>query len=280
MRIIHRISISATSKDRIELAAFGIAVRENKFTTFEVDEEHEHWSDLANWIQARRAVDFVNTKFSKKEIDAAEWLALLPNWHHGYPQPDDDIFGYLDATFDLTDYCKRCGIGMKQKLPFQMKKEPKWGRNGILQLNWIFDEYFTTPEIWMSVFQPIGIACRPVIDRKGVELKTVVQLVVKEEVGIVTDTLLREKCSSCGRMKFLPVTRGPFPPLEERPLASMVKTKEYFGSGGSAHRSVLISQQLTQILRLQKVQGAAVKPVKRTSIFLNDFKSGIRFEKP
>ncbi|WP_155826377.1 hypothetical protein [Leptospira alstonii] len=168
---------------------------------------------------------------------------------------------------------------MKQKLPFQMKKEPKWGRNGILQLNWIFDEYFTTPEIWMSVFQPIGIACRPVIDRKGVELKTVVQLVVKEEVGIVT-TFLREKCSSCGRMKFLPVTRGPFPPLEERPLASMVKTKEYFGSGGSAHRSVLISQQLTQILRLQKVQGAAVKPVKRTSIFLNDFKSGIRFEKP
>ena len=262
MRITHRISLSATPEDRRELAAFGIVVGAHGFVTFEVDEEHERWSELAKWIQLRRAVDFVSTKFSKQEIDAAEWLALVPEWHQGYPQPDEDVFGYREATFDLTNYCEQCGMGMTQKASFQMKSEPKWGRNGILQLNWVFDEFFVTPTIWASIFKPHGIGSRPVTDRKGVELKTVVQLAVKEEIGIVTDGLTGEECPSCNRVKYLPITRGPFPSLIGSPSMTMAKTREYFGSGASASRGILISQGLARSLSQQKVRGASMKPVK------------------
>lgn len=35
---------------------------------------------------------------------------ISPSWncHHGYPQPDEEHFGYLQATYDPTNYCKHC----------------------------------------------------------------------------------------------------------------------------------------------------------------------------
>jgi hypothetical protein len=151
---------------------------------------------------------------------------------------------------------------MKQKASFQMKGEPKWGRNGILQLNWVFDEFFVKPTIWASIFKPYGIGSRPVLDRKGVELKTVVQLAVEEEIGIMTDGLTGEECPTCHRVRYLPITRGPFPSLIGRPSTTMVKTREFFGSGASAYRGILVSQGLARSLSEQKVRGASVKPAK------------------
>jgi hypothetical protein len=263
MQIIHRISIASASEIRSELASMGIVVGANGLVSFEVDEDHEAWARLQNWIARRRPVDVVTTKFSRQELADARWLAMVPDWHHGYPQPDELDFGYREATYDLTRYCERCGIGMKQKAPFQMKGEPKWGKRSILQLNWVFDEYFVTPETWESVFRPHGVESRPVLNTKGIELKTVVQLVEHEEIGIVTAGLPTEEtmCSTCGRTKYLPVTRGRFPALTGEPPKAMVKTTEYFGSGASAHKRVLVSQALGRALTAAKVQGASLWPV-------------------
>lgn len=69
-------------------------------------------------------------------------------------------------------------------------------------------------------------------DRAAGELSTVVQLVVDETVPIVPGGLSAERCADCGRLKYLPVNRGFFPKLTAEPVGSMVKTAEYFGSGG------------------------------------------------
>ncbi|WP_257448448.1 hypothetical protein [Archangium lipolyticum] len=261
MQIIHRVSISSTPEIRSELAAMGVVVGASGLVTFEVDESFDAWPALQQWIARRGAVDIVSTKFSKKELGDARWFALEPDWHHGYPQPDEGRLGYREATFEVSDFCEQCGIGLKQKAPFQMKSEPKWGRNGILQLHWVFDEFFVMPEVWRTVFHPNGIGCRPVLDAKGAELKTVVQLVVREEVGVGVEGLTAERCARCGRVKFLPVTRGAFPPPANEPSVRMVKTREYFGSGASAHRRVLVSQDVVQALAAEKVRGASVRPI-------------------
>jgi hypothetical protein len=261
MQIIHRISISSTPEIRSELAAMGVVVGASGLVTFEVDEAYEAWPALQKWIARRGAVDIVSTKFSKKELADARWFALEPDWHHGYPQPDEGHFGYREATFEMAGFCEQCGIGLKQKASFQMKSEPKWGRNGILQLHWVFDEFFVTPEVWRTVFQSNEVGCRPVLDTKGSELKTVVQLVVQEEVDVGVEGLAAERCARCGRVKSLPVTRGAFPPLMSEPSARMVKTREYFGSGASAHRRVLVSQKVARALAAEKVRGASVRPV-------------------
>ena len=261
MQIIHRISIASSQEIQRELAEVGIVVADRGLVTFEVDEAHSTWPALIGWIARRRAFDWVSTRFTKRELADARWLKLIPDWHHGYPQPHEDVFGYRQATYDLTDACDQCGIGMRQKAPFQMKGEPRWGKRSILQLNWVFDEYFVTPNAWSAVFKPYGIGCRPVINRKGIELGTVVQLVIDEEVGIRTDGLAFECCEKCLRMKYLPVTRGPSPPLVEVPTRAMAKTHEYFGSGGSAHKSVIVSRDLAGALIAEKLRGASLRPV-------------------
>ncbi len=269
MKFLHRIGLRASPAQRRELEALDLKVPAgivlpgggDPLLAFDVDEDHPNWEALATRFQKWNASDLLRTEFSKKELGAAEWLQLVSDWHHGYPQPDDGRFGYRNVTYDLTDWCEQCGVGMKQKAPFQMEGEPRWGKNDILQLNWVFDEYFVTPETWSSVFRPHGIGCRPVTDTNGVELKTVVQVVIEEDVGIVTGTLPSERCAKCGWLKYLPVTRGPFPPLTGKPSHAMVRTREYFGSGGVAYKPVLISQEIARSLTAAKVRGASVKPV-------------------
>lgn len=267
MRIVHRIGLRASAAQRRELEALGVKPPEGlampgggePLLTFDVDEGHPRWAELAELFRRWGVSDVPSTEFSKKEIADARWLQIAA-WHHGYPQPEDD-FGYLKATYDLRDHCEPCGVGKVQRAPFQMKGEPKWGRNGILQLVWVYDELFVKPEVWERVFRPHGIERRPVLNVKGIALQTVVQLVIAGEVGIVTEGLPFERCAKCGRIKVLPVTRGPFPPLAEEPSRPLVRTREHFGSGGQADRLILISQELARALAAHAVRGAELVPV-------------------
>ena len=233
--------------------------------SFDLDEFTKSWPRVKRWIAARRAVDIVSTKFSEQEIAGARWLELEPDWHRGYPQPKPEDFGFREVTYDTSEYCLECGIGLRQKAPFQMKPEPKWGRNGILQLNWVFDEYFVTPAVWTGVFEPLGIGCRLVQSARGLELKNVVQLVVEQEIDIVTEGLPMERCAKCGRVKYNSVGRGPFPALLSEPVGHMAKTRQYFGSGASAFNGVIVSQKLARALAAKNIRGASVRPVAEQS---------------
>ena len=272
MKIIHRIGLRATATQCRELEALGVKIPSgvvlpgggDRLLAFDMDEDHPNWLSLSSLFQRWRASDMVRTEFTKKELDSARWLEIGA-WHHGYPQPDEDVFGYRQATYDLTDWCGSCGIGKKHKAHFQMKGEPKWGRNAIMQLVWVYDELFVTPDAWTRVFKPAGVAYRPVLNTKGVELKTVVQLVVEATVGIITEGLAFERCERCGRTKYLPVTRGLFPALRDIPTASLVRSAEYFGSGAQADQRVLISQDLARALTAGGVRGAELKPVSEQS---------------
>ena len=142
-----------------------------------------------------------------------------------------------------------------------MKGSPSGGRNSILQLNWVFDEYFVTPGLWADLFESQGIGCRPVLNTKQQELKTVVHLNIPEQVDVITDGLTKEACGACGRDKYLPITKGYYPSLASEPAAKMARSRQYFGSGASASHAVLIAQELAHSMRARKVRGASMKPV-------------------
>jgi hypothetical protein len=125
------------------------------------------------------------------------------------------------------------------------------------------EEYFVTPEVWRTVFEPYGVRCRPVTNTKGADLKTVVQLVVDEQVGVETEGLPFEECRRCHRVKYQyeGIARGRFPALIDVPSKQIVKTKAYFGSGGSADQFVLTSQRVARAMSAAKMRGAVLKPV-------------------
>jgi hypothetical protein len=259
MEIIHRVSVNSTREIRRELAASGISVEPEGFVTFTVRESDRVWRQIGEWVSRRGALDVVETTFSPKEIEAADWLELQPERHHGYPQPEAD-FGFREATYDLDDYCVHCGIGARQRAPFHMKGEPKWGRGTMLQLNWVFDEFFATPRVWDEVFRPYGIEGRTVLNRKRAELQTVVQLAASGSVDVATGGLPVDSCPACRRAKHAPIRRGPFPPVEGEMSGHYVKTRQYFGSGGRAWKGVLVSGVVARALLAAGVRGVSLRP--------------------
>lgn len=275
MKFIHNVSIVDKPQRREVLSSLGIKFFASEppvspLLIFYIAESDPAWEQLCELIPRWNVEDgkdpndlgWVGTKFSKKDLEAASFLQIFA-WHHGYPMPDDD-FGYLKATYDLTDYCTECGIGKHQIAPFRMKGEPKWGKRHILQLNWVFDEFFVLPEVWERVFQPFGVGCRPVIHhRSGQELQTVVQIDIAATAAStlqIAENQPSEVCTSCDRRKYLPISKGPFPSLVEEPTEPMLKTQEYFGSGASAWRAVIVSSALFQVVKEHKVKGVDFIP--------------------
>jgi len=263
VNVRHRLSFNSSPARAQMLAEVGIDVAREGFVTIVVHENDATWDQVRRLMPRLDPVDMVDTVFAKRELAAAEWLELVPTWHCGYPQPDEDNFGYRTATYDLSEYCDRCGVGLRQRTPFQMKGEPRWGRNGILQLNWVFGEFFTTPEVYRTVFAHHGVSSRPVLNRLGSILDTVVQLAVEETVPVATDALEPTNCTVCGRTKFTPVVRGYFPATLHPPSGALFRTQQYFGSRASAHQMVVASQAVVQELTTRGIRGASYHPLNK-----------------
>jgi hypothetical protein len=265
MKIIHRIALATTDADRLEVARLGLRALgtgrvPDAYMAFDVAESDREWPEVERWIRRRGMVsDVVRTEFTTTEIETARWLNLQPEWHFGYPQPEDS---YIAATYDLSDYCRVCGVGKKQMKPFVMSGQPRWGSRSIVQLNWIFDEYFVRADEWSKALAPLGVRARPVVDLQGQEIPTVVQLVASECVDISTVSLEASACPACGRTRFLPLTRGFLPSLVSCPSSPLVRTAQYFGSGAEAHNEIIASHALAAAVRAAKMKGVSFRPVR------------------
>lgn len=130
--------------------------------TIDVEESDPRWPKILALLAEHDGIDLPRTYFTEDELAAADWLTMLPDWHHGYPQPEDDNSGRPADTFDQSSQCATCGIGVRQTGPYRMKTEPKWGRRHILQLNWVFDEFFVKPDVYVQVFERFGVGVRKV----------------------------------------------------------------------------------------------------------------------
>ena len=257
MRIIHNISLSAREGERAEFLNAGVALPLG-FTTFKIDEADPRWSDIKALVVKYRASDIAATTFAASELDEAEFLGVEPTWHYGYPMPDDDR-GFLSATFDLTNYCEHCGIGKKQVAPFRIKRAPVWKKKSIFQLNWIFDEYFVKREVWSTIFDPFGIANRPVVlNKTGEEVPSVLQLDNQELVDLKLAGFPFAECEYCARKKYLPIAG--FCPKPASTKAMLFKSSQYFGSGANAYQMVLASNLLYKKIRDEGVRGVDFKP--------------------
>jgi hypothetical protein len=223
--------------------------------TADIAEDDPRWNEASQLVKKLKALDVPFTKFSDDELRSARHLAVLPNWHHGYPQPEGD-FDYLSATYDLSSYCRTCRIGAKQIRPFRMKKEPTWGKHSILQLNWVFDEYFVRPETWHSIFEQFGIGFRPVLHHKtGNQLQSIVQLDITQTTDLKTENLALTQCSVCKRQKYPPTVTGFFPAPSSTYLV-LAKSRQYFGSGASAFQQIMVGHELYVKIKKAGMKGA------------------------
>lgn len=257
MKITHNITLSVNSRSQAEFSEAGMELGLG-FQNFKIQETDSRWTRIKFLVDKYSAVDLPKTEFSGSEYQKAAYLAILPSWHFGYPMPDDD-FGFLQG-FDRSNFCPNCGVGLKQITAFRILGEPQWGSRSILQLNWILDEYFVKPDVWRYIFEQLGIECMPVLRyRDNTELKSIVQLRIKELVSLQLDGFPYEVSSCCGHKKYLPVAQG-FLPKPEKTDAVLFKSEQYFGSGGSAFRLVLTNHVLFRKMTEGRVKGIKFAP--------------------
>lgn len=230
----------------------------------------------------------VSNVFTQVELDTAEWLQLWASGHHGYPQPEED-FGYQEVTYDLSDYCPHCGIGGVQKAPFHLRAEFKASHSQILQLNWVFDEFFLREEARDGLRSAAitGIDyMSPLLHKNGRQSERVAQMVVNTKLPPALDPIgfqpvtckpqneewhttprLRpseaEKVLYCGRVKYHYMHKGPYR-FDNNAFAGapdVVKSHEWFGRGASAHRLVIVSQRFRQAIVTAKWRGVTFEPI-------------------
>jgi hypothetical protein len=219
----------------------------------------------------------------------------MNNWYHirtgqfGYPQPEDDL-GYLKLTYEPNIGCPTCNIGISQNNPFRFRTEPKAKNSQFLGLNWIFDQIFVREEV-KAEFEKNGITginfSRPIFHKSEKEMETIYQLHVDTILpeALIGNNLTVEKCEYPTDKKMLKFLKANGSKLVEGPfcgelkynfpqgqklrfdkevfnnLPDFVRTNEWFGSGGSANRPILISEKVKNLIELNKWRGAFLDQV-------------------
>lgn len=221
---------------------------------------------------------------------------MTTKWYHiltgqfGYPQPEDN-FGYINKTYDTTNACLTCNIGLIQKDEFRFRSEPKAKRSQFIGLNWVFDQVFVRQKV-KDVFEVEEITgirfSQPVIDKTGHPIDGLYQLRIDSLLseGLFTDNLKTEICElpmDKNMLKFLKANKsklveGPFCgrakynfPQGDNHITlkadalqnktDFIRLNYYFGSGGNGNRPIIVSEKVKQIIDREKWRGAVLQDI-------------------
>lgn len=243
MKIIHRIYGRFSWWDKIALARRGIKIQVG-YDRFEI-EENEAYHLLKKRFPEPDYGDAYGTIFDPNEVESAEFLVAGPNWaSNGYPMPDNDA-GFIEQTFGEGNYCKSCGIVRQQSFPFQLKKEPVWKKRKLFGIHWVYDAFFVPVEVYENLFQPKGVEKLEVLHtKKKVPLPNTLQLLIPiSTVPLKMQDHPFAICSVCGIKKYDPQNRGFLEVFETPSQADICLSQEFFGSGASAFRKLIVSQK-------------------------------------
>ena len=177
---------------------------------FDMLESNPHWAFVEKCVISRSLFAWPAKIFTKKELLEAEWFVLWSRWHFDYPQPEDSYWNEITYTQKYT--CKICENGEKQIASFRMKRPPKWGKRGILMMNWIADEFFVSEETKQLLEQEefSDISFCEVQNKSGEEtFPGVYQLMIHQYLpgNAIKDCTYSPGffvCSGCGRKIYKP----------------------------------------------------------------------------
>lgn len=249
-------------------------------------EDEINFEDNSKQIQKFKLEPQVGTEFSKKDEENAEWF-WISSGQFGYPQPEDN---YFELTYAAKDVCLQCQIGKKQINPFRLRAEPKAKHSKFLGLNRVFDEIFIQEQA-IQKFTENKISglhfSHPVLNKTKLPLESLQQMHIDTilQPGLLTENLEFEICQKptdknqiefiekqnigyldkifCGQKKYNFPKKGTMTfkkdIFENQP--DFVKPFEWFGSGGSATRPILVSQKVRQLIIKSKLRGASFTPI-------------------
>lgn len=222
----------------------------------------------------------IGTIYEQHDIKNAEWF-IIRTGEYQYPQPDGDN-GYLDATFNLDNYCNNCGMGKYQIAPFRLKTPPKQLKLQFWGLHWEHDAIFVRDET-KKLFETENIKgisfSNPKLHKDNSLIDNWNQLHIETilEKGLDYYNTPMTNCNNssvelfntdksrhfCNRIKYYHPRIGGYT-FDKSIFNSdfdIVQSNEYFGSGGSAYRLQIISKRLKTIIEQNRLKGLTFIPI-------------------
>ena len=233
----------------------------------DISESDPHWEELSRILKLEHKTFLSETKFSKHELDSAEWLTVRSRWYYDYPQPETE---YEEIVYHCENAClnKGCGMGLIQKDSFRFKRSPKWGRRNFCMINWVYDELFisTKAKELLESSSLNGFSFLNVNKKSGnATLDDVFQMKIPHILAAgIHDTTSRisetSVCPICKRKKLHSNGRGQFVFNKEifYDAPDFVKSNECFGYGLIASRLIIVSQKAYKFLTANKLDSSLV----------------------
>jgi hypothetical protein len=269
VKIVHRFFSNGNTsfKELVDRLQIPHEYKENivgKTVAFEITECDTKWPLLEDHLQKFDCLHSVGTVFSKKELDSAEWL-MASVGEYQYPQPEDN---HGRDSYDYSSACSTCATGHRQTKPIRLKSDFKQRRASFFGLHWIFDVVFSRPATMKLLEREMGgttFETIPVTNHKtGQNIEDLLQMVIPilEAECVVDDDMEMERCASCQTTKRIRKERGMIsisaPPSSSPPI---FLTQEWFGSGSSAHRGIIVSAEFRNTLNRNKLRGFQFTPL-------------------
>ncbi len=289
MRIQHRLAMHEDNPLWPDIKNAGAKIDRNGSYIWVciLDDEDPIWRTFKSDLLEEDGVVTSRAFYSEEERAVASYLVMFAQGHHGFPQPERDL-GYIEDTYEMKGHCESCGIGGRQIAPFRIRKEFGARHSQFLQLNWVFDEFFIRNSV-AEAFSKAGVNgvkwFAPVIHKSGAPSSETVQLAVEETLkpslyteGFQTVTCMpgneegtpiwigadkAEGNPYCGRIKYHPKPSEPlrFDASAFDSAQDIIKSAEWFGSGGNAFRLTLVSQKVYRLVKEAGWRGVEFEPV-------------------
>lgn len=217
------------------------------------------WSEACSLIRSWGGMTTVTTEFTPAEVADADHCALQVVHASGYPQPEQN-FSFREQTYDLSNWCSKCGEGAVQVAPFRVKSTLKWGRNAFLKLNWVEEACFMQTSVWSEHLSALGIARLPVEDTKGKTLDDVIQLDLGAAVPLSLEGVEGIRCGQCGRDRYPWHDRGFFPAPALPPEVPLFHSVQRFGVEHQSANAMIVSAKVAAVIKSAGFRGAELWP--------------------
>lgn len=291
MRIRHRY-LTFEKNDQLTKLLASLAVRYKEqersygegvhsyFLEFFLYEDNPRFGDLKEAFQPFGIEPQVGTLYDRVDEGRADWF-IASTGQYQYPQPEEG-FGFLEATFNLDHHCRHCGMGKVQNAPYRLKTTPKQHNSQFWGLHWEYEPVFVRQEAKniLEEAQIQGIRfTQPVLHKKNTAVEGFYQLHVDTILPPGFDPYITKQITCkinneegwntspgvtcCGRVKYYHPMRGGylFDPSIFDAGRDIALTHEYFGSGASACRLLIVSKRFKEIIEEHQMKGLALTPV-------------------
>jgi hypothetical protein len=238
---------------------------------FEISEDHLAFREIMGRLA--REYTYVTTFFTDDERLKADYCIIRTDCSilSSLDKANADSYYTFKAPY-FSGFCSKCGTGWSQIAPFQLKREPKIGRNQFCGFGSGFELFCTSLVLGeFSSCKIGGFETWPLILEEGHEpIESLKQIMVTEvaEPAIAEDLVEHERycqtdCPVCGQTWHAHYIRGMLPLRRTalKPNVDFQLTNEWFGNGRTARREMLISQRVVRLILENKWKGAELVPI-------------------